>query len=157
MAKIHFSASQMKNLLKIKIFYCLVLVVVAWLTNYEMVAAEVTNVKKISVKSNQAIRGQSGGSIDSQGCGFIDVTPNHEMNVNQRIGYMRLTVQATGGQPTLLVLGPNLGDRFCVLGDKVSGLKPEISGVWEVGNYQIFVGDLLGEQHQFTLNISTDN
>ncbi|WP_026102395.1 hypothetical protein [Pleurocapsa sp. PCC 7319] len=147
----------MNKLLKINIFHCLILSVVSLPTNYEMVVAETIDVKKISVKSNQAIKGQSGGSVDSQGCGFIAVTPNHQMNVEERIGYMRLTVQATGGQPTLLVLGPNLGDRFCVLGDEVSGLKPEISGVWEVGNYQIFVGDLLGEQHQFTLDISTDN
>ena len=79
------------------------------------------------------------------------------MNLAQRIDYMRLTVQVDGGQPTLLVLGPNSGDSFCVLGDEISGLQPEISGVWEAGNYQIYVGDRTGSKHKFVLSISTDN
>ena len=79
------------------------------------------------------------------------------MNLPQRIDYMRLTVETAGGQPTLLVLGPNPGDSFCVLGDEVSGLKPEISGVWEAGLYQIYIGDRIGQNYQFTLNISREN
>ena len=109
------------------------------------------------ILENKTIEGQSGGSIDSQGCGFIAASPNHQMDLSQRIDYMRLSVRADGGQPTLLVLGPNPGDSFCVLGDEISGLKPEISGVWEPGNYQIFVGDRSGRQHQFVLDISTNN
>ncbi|MCC0177259.1 hypothetical protein I4641_09750 [Waterburya agarophytonicola K14] len=108
-------------------------------------------------EGDSIIKGQSGGSIDSQGCGFIASRPNHQMKLNQRVDYMRLTVQSDGGQPTLLVLGPNSGDSFCVLGDEISGLKPEISGVWEEGNYDIYVGDRSGQQHQFVLDISTDN
>ena len=107
--------------------------------------------------SSQIIEGQSGGSTDSQGCGYIADRPNHQMNLSQRIDYMRLTVQTDGGQPTLLVLGPNSGDSFCVLGDEISGLKPEISGVWEAGNYDVYIGDRSGERHRFVLNISTDN
>lgn len=106
---------------------------------------------------NQTVQGRSGGTVDSQGCGFIAAGPNYQMNLAQRVDYMRLTVQVNGGQPTLLVLGPNAGDSFCVLGDEVSGLKPEISGVWEAGNYQIYVGDRTKAQHQFVLDISTDN
>ena len=79
------------------------------------------------------------------------------MNLEERMDYMRLTVEASGGQPTLLVVGPNTGDSFCVLGDEMSGLKPEISGVWEAGFYQIYVGDRTNEQHKFSLNISTKN
>ena len=106
---------------------------------------------------NKRIRGQSGGNKDSKGCGFIPNSPSYEMNLNQRIDYMRFTVQTDGGQPTLLVIGPNSGDSFCVLGDRLSGLKPEISGVWEAGYYQIYVGDRTGDRHQFTLDISTNN
>ncbi|MGF1541079.1 MAG: hypothetical protein ACFCU5_11615 [Pleurocapsa sp.] len=105
----------------------------------------------------EIVRGQSGGSVDSKGCGFIANTPNHTMKLSQRIDYMRLTVDTAGGQPTLLVLGPHPGDSFCVLGDEVSGLKPEISGVWEAGQYQIYIGDRIGQNYQFTLNISTEN
>ncbi len=108
-------------------------------------------------KGDQTIKGQSGGLVDSQGCGFIANSPNHQLNLAQRVDYMRLTVQADGGQPTLLVLGPNSGDSFCVLGDEISGLKPEISGVWEAGDYEIYIGDRSGEQHQFVLDISVGN
>ena len=110
-----------------------------------------------STQENQLIEGQSGGSVDSQGCGFIADSPNHQMNLSHKVDYMRLTVQADGGEPTLLVLGPNSGDSFCVLGDKLSGLNPEISGVWEAGEYEIYVGDRSGSQHRFILDISTDN
>lgn len=106
---------------------------------------------------NKVINGQSGGSIDSNGCGFIAKLPNYEMDLEQSLDYMRITVRADGGQPTLLVLGPKSGDSFCVLGDEISGLKPEISGVWESGNYKVFVGDRVGNRHKFVLDISTDN
>jgi hypothetical protein len=102
----------------------------------------------------QTIQGLSGGPIDSKGCGFISSSPNHVIKVSQRIDYMRLKVQAVGGQPTLLVIGPKPGDSFCVLGDQLSGFKPEISGVWEPGQYKIYVGDRNGANYQFTLNIS---
>ena len=108
-------------------------------------------------QSNKTVTGQSGGSNDSQGCGFISNDPSYEMNLKQRIDYLRFTVEADGGQPTLLVVGPNAEDSFCVLGDEVLELKPEISGVWEAGYYQIYVGDRTGTQHNFTLDISTDN
>jgi hypothetical protein len=105
--------------------------------------------------NTQTIQGQSGGPIDSKGCGFIANTPNYVINLPQRLDYMRLSVQTNGGEPTLLVIGPNSGDSLCALGDRVSGFKPEISGVWEPGEYQIFIGDRTGSNYQFTLNIST--
>ncbi|MGK7947384.1 MAG: hypothetical protein AB4368_00905 [Xenococcaceae cyanobacterium] len=118
--------------------------------------------KGINIKENlkfetktQTIQGQTGGPIDSKGCGYIASSPNHVINIPTRVDYMRLTVQANGGQPTLLVKGPSSKDSFCVLGDAASGFKPEMSGVWEPGKYQIYVGDLSGSNHQFTLNIST--
>ncbi|MDJ0534953.1 MAG: hypothetical protein QNJ70_21145 [Xenococcaceae cyanobacterium MO_207.B15] len=111
----------------------------------------------ISVDSvrTQPIRGNSGGSIDSKDCGFISRTPNHRMQINQRENYIRLTVTTNGGQPTLLIVEPRTGKRFCALGDRSSGLVPEISGSWEPGNYNVYVGDRTGNRHQFTLNIST--
>jgi len=108
-------------------------------------------------QKDKTVEGLSGGFTDSQGCGFISDTPSYEMNIKSRVDYMRFTVEAAGGQPTLLVVGPNSGDSFCVLGDEISGLKPEISGVWEPGYYQIYVGDRTDTQHKFILDISTDN
>ncbi len=103
----------------------------------------------------QSIQGQTGGPINSKGCGYIASSPNYEINLPKRVDYMRLTVQASGGKPTLLVKGPSSQDSFCVLGDASSGFKPEMSGVWEPGKYKIYIGDLTGKNHQFTLNIST--
>ena len=116
-----------------------------------------TNIKenlKFDTKT-QTIQGQTGGPVNSKGCGYIASSPNHTLDISQRVDYMRLTVQANGGQPTLLVKGPSSKDSFCVLGDAASGFKPEMSGVWEPGKYQIYIGDLSGKKHQFTLNIST--
>ena len=150
----NFSSLQMINLFQFKIANTLILSV-ALLSFFPQITTAQSNSKL--TQGDRTIKGRSGGSIDSQGCGFIADTPNHQMNLSQRIDYMRLTVQADGGQPTLLVLGPNSGDSFCVLGDEISGLKPEISGVWEAGNYDIYIGDRSGSQHQFVLDISTNN
>ena len=149
----NFSAIYLSNLFKFSILNTIVLSM-ALLTALPAIAQIQTDNLLID---NQIIEGQSGGAVDSQGCGFISTIPNHEINLSQRIDYMRLTVKADGGQPTLLVLGPNSGDSFCVLGDEISGLNPEISGVWEAGNYEIYVGDRSGKRHQFVLNIATDN
>ena len=147
----------MSNLFKLNIINALALSMTVLLFNLESSIAQVNTTKIEKTQAYQTIKGQSGGSNDSQGCGFVADRPNYEMTLEQEIDYMRLTVQAAGGQPTLLVLGPNSEDSFCVLGDKVSGLKPEISGVWEPGYYRVYIGDRVGERHQFTLNISTDN
>ena len=104
----------------------------------------------------QKVRGNSGGAIESKNCGFISATPSHTISLSERIDYLRMSVQANGGKPTLLVIGPKAEDSFCVLGDLSAGLNPEISGVWEPGMYQVYIGDRSGESHQFTLSISTD-
>ena len=102
-----------------------------------------------------AIEGQSGGEVQSQGCGFIAQTPNHVLDITTRIDYMRVSVQVGGGKPTLLVDGPD--GMFCILADDESGVKPEISGVWLPGKYSIYVGDRQGSRHPFTLRISSKN
>ncbi|MEC4984904.1 MAG: hypothetical protein SAJ37_04185 [Oscillatoria sp. PMC 1068.18] len=96
--------------------------------------------------------GQSGGSVDSKNCGFVAQSPNQVLNVTERIDYLRVKVEATGGEPTLLVDGPD--GRFCVLADGISGDSPEISGVWLPGRYSVYVGDRSGSQHEYTLYVS---
>ncbi|MEL6496752.1 MAG: hypothetical protein AAFQ41_16775 [Cyanobacteria bacterium J06623_7] len=124
-------------------------------TENSMVNAETENA--LANSTARTVKGLSGGVVDSQGCGYIANTPSYEMNLAAKVDYMRFTVEAAAGQPTLLVVGPNPGDSFCVLGDEISGLKPEISGVWEAGDYRIYVGNRTKEQHEFILDISTDN
>ena len=130
-----------------------------FLVNHNSSVADISSASVItdSTQIERTINGKSGGSNDTQGCGYVPNDPSYEINLETRIDYLRFTVRADGGQPTLLVIGPNSGDSFCVLGDRVSGLKPEISGVWEPGYYQIYVGDRTGSQHQFALDISTNN
>lgn len=152
MAIFNFPALAMIHLFKLNIISTFIFMGILSYPSISM-----AGVSNKSTPSNQSIKGLSGGSIDSQGCGFIASSPNYQMTLAQRSDYLRLTVQSDGGQPTLLVLGPNAEDSFCVLGDKVSGLKPEISGVWEAGNYKIYIGDLSNSQHQFVLDISTEN
>jgi hypothetical protein len=152
-----YSASQIAGLLKFNAISALLLTAGILLINLEngMASDDFTNL--ILAQSGKTIEGISGGSTNSQGCGFIADSPSYKMNLSKKIDYMRLTVEAAGGQPTLLVVGPNSGDSFCVLGDETSGLKPEISGVWEAGYYQIYVGDRTQSRHKFVLNISTNN
>ena len=110
----------------------------------------------IAAPTPQAIKGRTGGTVDSKSCGFVATTPSYTMSLSRRMDYMRMLVDAQGGQPTLLIVGPKGNDRFCVLGDAHIGLKPEISGVWEPGKYNVYVGDRYGEQHPFTLRILTN-
>ena len=143
--------------LRINTINALVLTAVMLLTNLKSSAANSNFDHGIVAQADRTVEGQSGGSTDSQGCGFVSSEPSYEMNLEQRVDYMRLTVEADGGQPTLLVIGPNAEDSFCVLGDETLDLKPEISGVWEAGYYQIYVGDRTRSKHNFTLDISNDN
>jgi hypothetical protein len=136
-------AYRMKTLIATMFLTCTV-------SNSLVLAAPALNVK------DQTVQGMSGGSVDSKNCGFIAATPSYTMSLSQRVDYMRMQVEANGGQPTLLIVGPKKEDSFCVLGDNSTGLKPEISGVWEPGTYQFYVGDRNGERHQFTLNIFTN-
>ncbi|NJL84038.1 MAG: hypothetical protein HC890_15940 [Chloroflexaceae bacterium] len=56
------------------------------------------------------VQGQSGGIVDSKDCGYIAPAPNQVLTLTSRLDYLRLSLQSTGGQPTLLVEGP--GGRF---------------------------------------------
>jgi hypothetical protein len=103
----------------------------------------------------QEVKGVSGGSINSQDCGYIAQSPNHVLNLRQKVDYLRVNLQSSSGQPTLLILGPGSTDRFCLLGDSNLGVKTELAGVWEPGKYLIYVGDHEGSQNPFILNIST--
>lgn len=116
--------------------------------NLNLVKAETLLISASTSLSGLSLQGNSGGNIDSKGCGFINSNPNHVLNVQERIDYMKVTVQGTG-QPTLLIDGP--GGRFCALAE---GNLAEISGFWNPGAYKIFVGDRTGASHPFTIQFS---
>ncbi|MEA5502394.1 hypothetical protein VB735_04575 [Halotia wernerae UHCC 0503] len=96
------------------------------------------------------LNGKSGGSIHSD-CGNIPDAPSQIIQVKESLPYLRLTVDSPG-QPTLLIAGP--GGRFCVLGDRYSQTKPELSGYWQEGQYSLYVGELSKRQYNYTLSIS---
>ncbi|MBD2579068.1 hypothetical protein [Oscillatoria sp. FACHB-1406] len=96
------------------------------------------------------LSGQSGGTVSTPDCGKIAATPNHVLNVTQRINSMNIKVQSSGGQPTLLIDGPD--GRFCAV--TAGGQAPTIPGLWMPGQYRIYVGDLSGSSNGYTISIS---
>ena len=65
-------------------------------------------------------------------------------------------METNQGKPSLLILGPGEGDRFCILGEATSGKYPKMGGVWAAGKYLIYVGDAQGKQNPFTMKITTN-
>jgi len=109
------------------------------------------NSEPIKVRTHfnvNTIQGQSGGKINSRVCGFISSKPSQVIEVIERIDYMRVAVSTKGGQPTLLIKGPN--GNLCSMKP-----NPEIAGVWVPGRYSIYVGQRsANSQYNFTLSIS---
>ncbi|AFZ47801.1 hypothetical protein Cyast_1846 [Cyanobacterium stanieri PCC 7202] len=102
---------------------------------------------------NREISGNMGGSVNSGDCGYIAGNPNHVINLSEQNYSLHLRVEASQGKPTLLILGPNRGDRTCILGDVGAGKLPQMGGVWAPGQYSIYVGESDGNQHPFTLKV----
>lgn len=96
------------------------------------------------------LQGTSGG-LQRSDCGSISEQPSQTLEVGQQFPYLRLRVESAG-EPTLLIEGPT--GRFCILADSTVGEQPEMSGLWTVGTYRIFIGDLAGGQHSYTLSIT---
>ena len=96
------------------------------------------------------LKGKSGGTVKSN-CGNITTEPNQVIQVTESLPYLRLTVESEG-KPTLLIDGP--GGRFCVMADKYSGGKPELSGYWQAGTYSLFVGELSQGKPSFNYTLS---
>jgi hypothetical protein len=96
-------------------------------------------------------QGQSGGNVNSNDCGFVPGRPQEVIKVTERINYMRMSLESQGGNPTLLIEGPD--GRFCLLGN--GSKKPSMSGVWMPGEYKVYIGDEQGQAHQYTLRLST--
>ncbi len=97
------------------------------------------------------VSGQSGGGQSTPDCGTISAAPNHVLNLAGDIPTMELNLQATGGEPTLLVEGPG-GQRWC--SRSMDGSSVKVSGYWDAGTYRIYVGDRSGSQHSYTLSIA---
>ena len=94
-----------------------------------------------------ALHGLSGGGVETQKTskrkvtetgeciGFIDAAPDHNITLSKSFSYLKMQVKSSG-DTILLVRGP--GGSWC--SDDVSDRNPEISGDWQEGIYEIWVG-----------------
>ncbi len=119
-------------------------------TNANLAQAGIVQIYSKLQSDPLAVNGESGGTVQSN-CGNISANPNQVIKLTEAVPYLRLTVDSPG-QPTLLVEGP--GGKFCILPDKYSGNKPEMSGFWQAGTYSVYVGELSKAQYNYTLSIS---
>jgi len=94
--------------------------------------------------------GLSGGSQATPDCGSVAASPNHVLNLASDIPALEVSVQASGGEPTLLIEGPG-GQRWCAR--SMDGSTAKVSGYWEAGPYRVFVGDRSGGQYDYMLSI----
>jgi hypothetical protein len=113
-----------------------------------------SNPVQTPLTSPVVVEGNSGGS-QSGACGFVSANPNQVVRVTEPFASLTFTVEG-GGQPTLLITGPN-GQNQCVIADNLSGGKIQIPGVWTEGNYSVFVGDLNQSSYPFRLSIVQEN
>ena len=95
------------------------------------------------------VSGTSGGSQASKGCGMIAAAPNYVVNLAKDFNYLRFSVKSAG-QPTILIQGPY--GSSCV--QALPGGSLEVPGYWEKGTYSIYIGDVAGSQHPYTLRIT---
>ena len=102
---------------------------------------------------SQTIKGVTGGNNNSGDCGYIANKPNYVINLTKQTYSLNVILEAKKGKPSLLVLGPGKGDRFCVLGEPNIGKNAKMGGFWSPGKYLIYVGDAPGNKNPFTLKI----
>lgn len=104
------------------------------------------------ITSAVTMNGQSGGS-QSSSCGNIPTSPHQQVQVNQDLTSLRFRVESPAlSSLTLLVRGPN-GQVHCVMADEYADGKIEIPGLWDQGQYSVYVGEQGAGQHAFTLSI----
>jgi len=108
---------------------------------------------------SRQITGLAGGSLDTTGCGWIDKAPNHTFSITSP-DIISMTFSVTGNnnaQFTLMI--KNAADPeavpFCAIADPFTGIPAEISGVWDQGKYEVYVGNFesQGERQSYVLDI----
>jgi hypothetical protein len=111
--------------------------------------------------TNGTITGQSGNSQNSGFCGWIGSTANHRLTISSSgIVSLKLTVTEPSGtvsKPFTLLI-KNAKDSsaapFCAIADPFSGIPAQIGGVWNSGDYDVFIGDFEGNSNAYILKIS---
>jgi len=88
----------------------------------------------------------------SSSCGFISKHPVQTITITKPNANLYFKVTG-GGEPTLLIRGPK-GQSFCIPADGGNGGQIEVSGLWEQGDYNLFVGNRQSGIFSFTLSIN---
>ena len=97
-------------------------------------------------KLTQTLTGES-----TLNCDANPAIANWVIEMTQPFPYLRFSIESEG-EPILIIEGP--GGRFCVLADNYSGNHPEISGLWDAGTYNIYIGNRTPGDYSYTLQIS---
>lgn len=82
--------------------------------------------------------------------GFIDSTPDHEMELQEFFNYLELQVQSPA-DTTLVIRGP--GGTWC--NDDYITMNPGIAGQWLSGTYEIWIGSYEADTyHPYVIRLS---
>ncbi len=83
------------------------------------------------------LEGRAGGSVASGQCGSVQRRPNHRLQIAEDMDYLKLEVREARNV-TLLVRG---ADGF-LCATPIQDRPAQISGYWQAGVYEIFIGSL---------------
>ena len=107
---------------------------------------ELEQMPEESLEFTQTLTGETTLNCDS-----TPQNPHWKIEMTEPFPYLRFSIQSEG-EPVLIIDGP--GGRFCVLADNYSGDHPEMSGLWDAGEYKIYIGNLTPGEYSYTLTIS---
>lgn len=87
-------------------------------------------------------------------CNAIPANPSHRISLSSAMAVeISATAKDANGQPTLMIAGPD--GCFYAIATR-SGGTAKIPGLWSSGEHTIYVGDVNGSAHTYTLSITQD-
>ena len=96
------------------------------------------------------LEGRAGGEVASGLCGYVRHRPNHRLQITADMDYLKLEVR-DARNVTLLVKGTD--GILCAT--PIQDRPAQISGYWQAGVYEIFMGSLdRGQSAPYRLVIS---
>ena len=97
------------------------------------------------------VEGTSGGSQSTPNCGYISATPAQVVQVTEPFASLNIHVESQGNF-TVLISSPQ-GFSECIAANNYSNGVIDAPGLLNQGTYHIFVGDMTGASHPYTLTI----
>lgn len=99
--------------------------------------------------------GLAGGSVDAnplgpECVGNIDTSADHNVTLEGGFDYLRFRVHSDE-DTTLVIKGPN-GEYYC--NDDYDGLDPQVDGMFQAGDYEVYVGAYADGNPEYRIEIS---